>query len=85
MLLADTRLEAIKRFGIAFYLDADTAKKYANYGIPLNKDESGKPVLPAPALFLLDTQGTIQFSYVNPDYKVRPSAAMVLAAAKALK
>ncbi|WP_334056881.1 hypothetical protein [Alteromonas sp. S005] len=41
--------------------------------------------VPAPAIFMLDKKGKVLFSYVNPDYKVRPSVELVLAVAKALK
>tara|TARA_B100000508_G_scaffold119188_1_gene99686 strand:- start:241 stop:354 length:114 start_codon:yes stop_codon:yes gene_type:complete len=34
---------------------------------------------------MLDKKGKVLFSYVNPDYKVRPSAELVLAVAKTLK
>ena len=42
-------------------------------------------VLPAPAVFILDTDGLVQFSYVNPNYRVRPSADLILSAARLLK
>ncbi|WP_281715569.1 hypothetical protein [Alteromonas sp. CyTr2] len=42
-------------------------------------------VLPAPSIFMLNKKGQVLFSYVNPDFKVRPSADLVLAVAKTLK
>lgn len=83
-LYTDASLETLKGFGIAFYLDNETQKRYQEYGISLTQDESGKSVLPAPALFFLNPKGVIEFSYVNPDYKVRPSAELVLSVAKVL-
>jgi len=41
--------------------------------------------LPAPSIFMLNKKGQVLFSYVNPDFKVRPSADLVLAVAKTLK
>ena len=84
-LLSDDKLDTIREFGVGFYLDTMTELKYKTYGINLTKDDSGKSVLPAPAIFMLDKKGKVLFSYVNPDYKVRPSADLVLAVAKTLK
>ena len=84
-LLSDDKLDTIREFGVGFYVDTVTELKYKTYGIDLTKGESGKSVLPAPAIFMLDKKGKVLFSYVNPDYKVRPSAELVLAVAKTLK
>ncbi|MDY6975748.1 MAG: peroxiredoxin-like family protein [Pseudomonadota bacterium] len=84
-LLSDDKLDTIREFGVGFYVDTMTDLKYKTYNIDLTKDESGKSVLPAPAIFMLDKKGKVLFSYVNPDYKVRPSAELVLSVAKALK
>lgn len=83
-LFIDEKLQTIREFGIGFVVDNATEEKYQGYGINLHKNDDGRPVLPAPALFFVDQQGMIQFSYVNPDYKVRPSARLVLSVAKAL-
>ncbi len=84
-LLSDASLDTIREFGIGFYVDDTTAEKYKGYGINLSMDAEGRPVLPAPAIFMLSEQGQVLFSYVNPDFKVRPSAELVLAAATALQ
>ena len=83
-LLADSDLSALNGFGISYYVDDVTAKKYDGYNIALTKDSMGKPVLPAPAVFIVDKKGVVQFSYVNPDFTVRPSPKLILAAAEAL-
>ena len=53
-LLSDDKLDTIRGFGVGFYVDTMTELKYKTYGIDLTKDESGKSVLPAPAIFMLD-------------------------------
>jgi peroxiredoxin len=53
--------------------------------VDLTADTTDRGVLPAPAIFILDEEGKVQFSYVNPDYSVRPSAELVLSAAKLVK
>ncbi|MGA9575264.1 MAG: hypothetical protein WBS20_15095, partial [Lysobacterales bacterium] len=54
------------------------------YGIDLEK-ASGENhhVLPAPATFIIGTDGVINFAYINPNYKVRLHPDVLLAAAKA--
>lgn len=83
-LLSDYKLNALNAFGISYYVDDATAEKYKSYNIALTMDETGKAVLPAPAVFIVDKTGAIQFSYVNPDFRVRPSPELILAAARAI-
>lgn len=84
-LLADSKMQAARAFGIAFKLDEATKKTYRGYGIDL-AERTGDAAweLPVPAVFIVGTDGVIDFQYVNPDYKERLSAEVVLAAAKAL-
>jgi len=85
-LISDESLDAIRGFGVGYYVPNDTRKLYKDrMDVNLTVDTTEKGVLPAPAIFILDEAGTIQFSYVNPDYTVRPSAALVLSAAKLVK
>ncbi|GGF76928.1 peroxiredoxin-like family protein [Alteromonas lipolytica] len=82
--LSDYQLDALREFGVGFYVDDATAKKYAGYNIPLTKDGTGTPVLPAPGVFIVNKQGQVQFTYVNPDFTVRPSAQLILSVAEVL-
>ena len=82
-LISDAELQAIRNFGIGFYVPDDTRKLYKDrMNIELTPDNNDRAVLPAPAIFIADTSGKVRFSYVNPDFKVRPSADLVLSAAK---
>ena len=83
-LLSDSKLDTIRGFGIGYYVADETTAKYkTKKGIELNaSDSSGNAVLPAPAVFILDEQGTIKFSYVNPDYKQRLAPELLYQAAK---
>lgn len=83
-LLSDESLQTIREFGIGFYVKDDTAKLYKDkMNVDLTKEaESKKSVLPAPAVFIVDTKGNIVFNYVNPDYSVRLSPELLLQAAK---
>lgn len=85
-LISDDKLEAIKGFGIGFYVPNDTRKLYKDrMNVELTADKDDRAVLPAPAIFITNTQGQVVFSYVNPNFRVRPSADLVLSAAKLVK
>ena len=82
-LLSDQPLAAAKTFGLAYYLDAKTTATYKDsYGISLTYDDSGKAVLPVPAVYLLNTAGEVQFSFVHINYKTRLQPELLLLAAK---
>jgi peroxiredoxin len=82
-LLSDEKLQAISGFGIGFYVEDDTRALYKDrMNVELTPDATDRAVLPAPAIFITNTKGQVVFNYVNPDYKVRPSAELVLSAAK---
>lgn len=84
-LLSDASMEIAEAFGIAFRVDDATLERYAEHDIDL-EEASGHDhhVLPAPAVFIVDTNGVIVFQYVNPDYKIRISPEVLLAAARTM-
>lgn len=75
---------AAKAFGIAYKVNKTMYEKFKSYGIDLEAD-SGRNhhLLPVPAAFIIDKDGIIRFSYVNPDYKVRIDPDLLVEAAKA--
>ncbi|MFC1601821.1 peroxiredoxin-like family protein [Candidatus Sumerlaeota bacterium] len=84
-LLSDSRMTAARALGIAFRLDDATVEKYKTaYGIDIEAD-SGQThhLLPVPSAFVIGRDGVVEFSYVNPDYKVRIDPGVLLAAARA--
>jgi hypothetical protein len=50
------------------------------------EDASGQKhhMLPVPAVFLIATNGLIQFQYANPDYRQRLNPDLLVAAARIL-
>ncbi|RNC79895.1 MAG: AhpC/TSA family protein [Balneola sp.] len=85
-LLSDSPADALKGFGVAYTLDSQTVERYKAYGIDLEKDSGyDHHILPAPAVFLIDTEGTVKFQYVNPDHRERINGDILLAAANAFK
>jgi peroxiredoxin len=84
-LLSDSSANAISAFGIAFRVDDATVEKYQGYGIDLaSAAGSDHHLLPVPAVYLVDANGTLQFSYVHPDYTSRLPENVILAAAQAI-
>ena len=81
---SDSSLSATRSFGLAFKMPDDMVEKYKSYNIDLEK-ASGEThhVLPAPATYIIGTDGIINFAYINPDYKVRLAPSILLAAAEA--
>lgn len=84
--LSDSDLDAIRAFGIAFRLPEETVEKYREYGVDL-EEASGRDhhVLPVPSTFIIGQDGVIRFAYSNPEYSVRLSPEVLLAAAEAHK
>ncbi|MEQ9310725.1 MAG: peroxiredoxin-like family protein [Balneolaceae bacterium] len=83
-LLSDSPADVMTAFGIAYRVDDKTVARYKSVGIDFEKKTGyDHHILPAPAVFILDQEGTIQFQYVNPDYKQRINGDVLLAAAKA--
>ena len=50
------------------------------FGIVFEAGRRGK--LPVPAVYLVDSEGTVQFNYVHPNYRVRLDPDLLLAAAQ---
>lgn len=84
-LLSDSDMAAAKEFGLAFKVDSTTINRYKNGGLDL-AERAGEDhyLLPVPAAFLVDREGTIQYRYFNPDYKVRIGNDELLTASKKL-
>jgi peroxiredoxin len=83
-LLSDAKMDASRALGLAFQLDAGTVEKYKTYGIDLGKQSGGQNpnLLPVPAIYMVGSDGIVDFSYVNPDYATRVPEELILAAAK---
>ena len=68
-----------KAIGIAF----EAPKRYSGM---LSEISGGfnEGFLPVPSVFVVDTAGKIEFEYINPDYKTRLSASLLIAVLKNL-
>ena len=82
-ILSDADAQAAIALGIAFksaQRTADYVKKKGDGYRGSSMERHG--VLPVPAVFAVDSGGSIAFSYVNPEYKTRLPADELLAVAK---
>jgi peroxiredoxin len=83
--LVDSTGEAARRFRVAFVLDEKTKKQYEGYGLDLKQwNANGAWELPAPATFVVDKEGVIQWVYADWDYKKRVNPDEVIAAVRDL-
>src|SRR5260370_5225798 len=83
--LSDAGSATAKSFGIAYDLAEEFRPIYTRFGHALpdkNCDESW--VLPIPATYVIDTDGTIALAYVDVDYRNRLAPTDILTALQAL-
>lgn len=73
-LYSDASGEFTKAMGIAF----KSPEKYSGMLRDVS-DGQNKGFLPVPSVFVVDQSGTILFEYINPNYKTRLSAKLLLA------
>ncbi len=86
VLLSDSDTAAARGFGVAYRLDAATLEELKACRMDV-EEASGRQhhMLPVPAVFFVGgTKGLIEFEYVNPDYRVRLSPDLLVAAARIL-
>lgn len=72
VVLSDAEGEAGRAFMVQFSLDKKTIEKYKGYGIDLTEHNAeGEWTLPAPATFVIDTDGIIRWVWADWDYSQR--------------
>ena len=83
--LADVGSATAKLFGIAYDLTEELRPIYSRFGHALpdeNGDESW--IVPIPATYIIDADGTMALAFVDVDYRNRLMPAEILAALRAL-
>jgi peroxiredoxin len=83
-ILSDADAQAAIALGIAFRAsDRTLTKRRAADGDEFRGSSMARHgVLPVPAVFAIDTSGTITFAHANPDYRVRLPGDKLVAAAR---
>jgi len=85
-LLSDSKLELTQKMGLAYKVSNQTVTRYKERGIVDLAKASGEDHLglPVPAVYLVDQEGLVQYSYVNPNYKVRIDPEVLMVVAKSM-
>lgn len=78
-LYSDADGKLTKSIGIAFKAPENSTKRLFDYSVGQNEG-----FLPVPSVFIVNTTGKIVFEYINPDYRTRLSAELLLAVLKNL-
>jgi peroxiredoxin len=78
--LSDTDATMLEAFHVVNKVDSDTLAKMKGFGVDL-ESYSGKThhEIAIPSLFLIDRTGVVRWAHSDPDFKVRPSTAQILA------
>ncbi|WP_281560815.1 peroxiredoxin-like family protein [Thalassomonas sp. RHCl1] len=89
-LLSDFNSQVSQSFGLAYFASQKTTERYMSkmkLDNPLQKNQQGQErlVLPAPAVYVFDAKGLVQFNYVNPNFRVRLDEELLLKAAELVK
>ena len=79
--LSDSDAAMIEAFRVVKKVGDDELAKMKSFGVDLDA-YSGKThhEIAIPALFLIDRAGVVRWAHSDPDFKVRPSTAQILAA-----
>ena len=81
-LLSDASMQIASEFGIAFRVPDSYLNRLKEFGTDLEQASGhSHKALPVPAVFVIDADGVVQFTYANPDYKIRLPSDKVVAAA----
>jgi peroxiredoxin len=81
-ILYDEDMKIANNYHVAFKVDERTVARYKNAGIDLLKTNNQKKdaYLPVPAVYVINTEGSITFRYFEEDYKKRVTVKDILAA-----
>ena len=84
--LSDAGNNVARRYGLVFKLSQGLDEIQRAFGIDLSKaNGDGSNELPVPGTFIIARDGTIDFAFVNPDYRERLEPAQILRRLEGLK
>jgi peroxiredoxin len=77
--LTDPDNRVARQFGLVFTLDEKLREVYKGFSIDLEKaNGNGKWELPVPAVYVVNTDGTILYDFLDTDYTVRLEPSEIL-------
>lgn len=78
-ILHDEGMKTSSAYQVAFNVDDRTVGRYKTAGIDLLKNNGQKTaMLPVPAVYIVDKEGTVTFRYFDENYRNRVSVATIL-------
>jgi peroxiredoxin len=80
-ILFDPEVKIARSYQVAFEVDEKTATRYKSFGndLLLINQQKGKPVLPVPAVYIINKEGSVIYRFFEADYRKRPSVKDILA------
>ena len=83
--VSDPSATWVESFHVVNRVDGAQLAKLHSFGIDLESYSGERHnVIAIPSLFLIDRGGVVRWAHADPDFKVRPSTAQILAAIDAL-
>ncbi len=78
-IISDSSMDGAKALGIAYYA-GDIYKDM----LGILEEYSGRNhhVLPVPSVFIVNQEGIVQFTYINPDFRIRIAPELLMTAAR---
>jgi len=84
--LQDIDMKVARAYGLAFDLPAGLRPRYEALGYtPPSTKRAGTSLVPIPATYLLDRDGTVALAFIDVDYRKRFEPASLLSALKAVQ
>jgi peroxiredoxin len=78
-IISDTTNQILKQYGVNFTVDSKTVERYKQFNIDFSVvNANSENILPVPAVFIIDKNGTFKYIYFNKDYRKRPSVSELL-------
>lgn len=83
-IIYDADAKIAKAYQVAFKVDEKTAKRYKSFDIDLLQinHQKEQPLLPVPAVYIVDKEGSIIYRYFDADFRKRVTIADILAQLK---
>ena len=79
-ILHDEGLTIMKSYDVSYAVDSTWTARYLKFGVDVSKNNgSNGNTLPVPAIYVIDRKGKIIYRFFEPDFRIRPSVAEILA------
>jgi peroxiredoxin len=83
-ILHDEEVKIARNYQVAYEVDDRTASRYKSFGNDLLviNQQKGKPILPVPAVYIINKEGSVIYRFFESDYRKRPFVKEILAQLK---